>query len=155
MAKVKAVPEGMHTLTAQIAIEGAAEAIDFYKKAFGAEEVSRAMDPSGAKVWHAALRIGDSQFFINDVFPEMGGGARVATLWIYLDGVDAAFKRAVDAGATVRMPVSDMFWGDRMGSLSDKWGNQWTIAQRVKDMTPEEMKKAGDEFAAQMQKQKK
>jgi PhnB protein len=154
MAKVKAVPEGMHTLTAQIALEGAGEAIDFYKKAFGAEEVSRAMDPSGTKVWHAALRIGDSQFFINDASPEMGG-PRVATLWIYLDGVDAAFKRAVDAGAKVGMPVSDMFWGDRLGSVSDKWGNQWTIAQRVKELTPAEMKKAGDEFAAQMQKQKK
>jgi uncharacterized glyoxalase superfamily protein PhnB len=153
MAKVKAVPEGMHTLTAQIAVEGAAEAIDFYKKAFGAEEVSRALDPSGKKVWHAALRIGDSTFFINDAAPEMGG-PRTATLWIYLEGVDAAFKRAVDAGATVRMPVSDMFWGDRLGALADKWGNHWTIAQRIKELTPEEMKKAGDEFAAQMQRQK-
>jgi uncharacterized glyoxalase superfamily protein PhnB len=155
MAKVKAVPEGMHTLTAQIAVDGAAEAMEFFKRAFGAEELSRAPDPSGKKIWHAAMRIGDSTFFVNDVFPDMGGGARTATLWIYLDGVDAAFKRAVDAGATVRMPVADMFWGDRMGALSDKWGNHWTISQRVKELTPEQMKKAGDEFVAQMQSQKK
>jgi len=152
MAKVKAVPEGMHALTAQLSLEGATEAIDFYKKAFGAEEINRAIDPSGKKVWHAMLRIGDSMFFVNDTFPEMGGGKQTATLWIYTDGVDAAFKRATDAGCQVKMPLGDMFWGDRMGQVIDKWGVTWCLSQRIKDMTPAEMKKAQDEFVAQMQK---
>jgi PhnB protein len=150
MSKVRAVPEGLHTVTASIAVDGASEAIAFYTKAFGAEEVMRAPDPSGKKIWHAAIRIGDSQVFVNDVFPDMGGGAQKVKLWLYLENVDAAFKRATDAGATVRMPLSDMFWGDRMGTVADKWGNEWTLAQHVKDMTPEEMKAAQDAFVASM-----
>ena len=152
---VKAVPQGMHTLTPQIAIEGAADAIEFYKKAFGAEELTRAADPSGKKVWHAALKIGDSVLFVNDVFPDMGGKAQGATLWIYTEGVDAAFKRATDAGAKVTMPLADMFWGDRMGKVVDRWGIDWTLAQHTKDMTPAEMKKAQDEFVAQQAKNKR
>jgi len=152
MAKVKAVPEGMHTVTPQIALDGAAEALEFYKRAFGAEELSRAPDPTGKKIWHSAMRIGDSTVFVNDVFPDMGGAPQHAHLWLYLENVDAAFKRAVDAGCTVRMPLSDMFWGDRMGTLSDRWGNQWSLSQRIKDMTPDDMKKAQDAFVAQMKK---
>ena len=109
----------MHTVTAELAVDGAAEAIEFYKKAFGAEEVTRAPDPSGKKIWHAQIRIGDSQVFVNDVFPEMGGSAgRRRSLWIYVENVDALFKRATDAGATVKMPLADMFWGDRLGAWS-------------------------------------
>jgi len=152
MAKVKAVPEGMHTVTPQIALDGAAEALELYKRTFGAEEHSRAPDPTGKKIWHSAMRIGDSTVFVNDVFPDMGGAPQHAHLWLYLENVDAAFKRAVDAGCTVRMPMSDMFWGDRMGTLSDRWGNQWTLSQRIKDMTPDDMKKAQDAFVAQMKK---
>lgn len=148
MAQVKAVPEGMHTLTAQLTVEGAAEALEFYKKAFGAVELDRAPDPSGKKIWHAAMRIGDSAFFINDAFPEMGGHAHPTSLWLYTENADALFQRASGAGAEVLMPMADMFWGDRMGQLKDKWGNRWSIAQRVKSMTPEEMKKAGEAFAA-------
>jgi uncharacterized glyoxalase superfamily protein PhnB len=148
----KPVPEGLHTVTAQLNVEGAADAIEFYKKAFGAVEVMRAPDPSGKKIWHAHIRIGDSAIFINDTFPDMGGGANKTSLWIYTDKVDAAYKRAVDAGCTVRMALADMFWGDRMGSLTDKWGNDWTIAQHMKDLSPEEMKKAQDAFVAQMKK---
>src|SRR3954471_9285506 len=102
MAKAKAVPEGMHTLTAQLSLDSAAEAIDFYKKAFGAEEINRAADPSGKKIWHAMLRIGDSMLFVNDTFPQMGGGEETASLWIYTDGVDQAFKRATDSGCSVK-----------------------------------------------------
>ena len=152
MSKVKGVPEGMHTVTAQISVDGAAEAIDFYKKAFGAEEIARAPDPSGRKVWHAMIRIGDSRVFVNDVFPDMGGSANETRLWIYSDNVDAMFKRATDAGAQVKMPLADMFWGDRMGQVADRWGNKWTLSQRVKEMTPEEMKRAQDAFVAQMKK---
>jgi PhnB protein len=148
MSKVKAVPEGLHTVTAALAVDGASEAIEFYKKAFGAEEVMRAPDPSGKKIWHAQIRIGDSQVFVNDVFPEMGGSANITRLWIYVENVDSLFKRATDAGATVKWPLNDMFWGDRIGCVVDKWGNEWSLAQHVKDQTPEEMKKAQDAFVA-------
>jgi hypothetical protein len=92
MSKVNAVPAGLHTITPQLSLEGAAEAIDFYRKAFGAEEIMRAPDPSGKKIWHAQIRIGSSNLFVNDTFPEMGAGATKSQLWIYVDGVDAAFK---------------------------------------------------------------
>ncbi|HJZ83734.1 MAG TPA: VOC family protein [Polyangia bacterium] len=146
----KAVPEGLHTLTPALTLEGAAEAIEFYKRAFGAVEMMRAPDPSGKRIWHAVLRIGDSAFFMNDAFPEMGARPSPARLWIYLEGVDAAFKRATDAGAQVKTPVADMFWGDRIGTVIDRWGNEWNIAQHIKDLTPDEIKKAQDAFVAQM-----
>jgi uncharacterized glyoxalase superfamily protein PhnB len=152
---VKPIPEGMHTITPAMTIDGASEAIEFYKKAFGAVERDRAVDPSGKKIWHASIRIGDSTVFLNDPFPEMGSVATTSSLWIYTDGVDAAFKRAVDAGAQVRMPVADMFWGDRMGALMDRWGNRWTLAQHIKDMTPEEMKAASEKAAAEWREGKK
>jgi PhnB protein len=150
----KPIPDGVRTLTPQLAVDGCAEAIEFYKRAFGAEEIHRAPDPSGKKIWHAQLKIGDSMLFVNDTFPEMGGTASKASTWIYTDNVDVAFKRAVDAGATVKMPLADMFWGDRLGQLVDPFGNKWNLAQHIKDMTPDEMKKAGDEFAAQMRNKK-
>jgi uncharacterized glyoxalase superfamily protein PhnB len=151
----KAIPEGLRTLTPSLTVNGAAEAIEFYKKAFGAEEVQRAMDPSGKKVWHAHLRIRDSAFFINDVDPQMGNAVTSSSMYIYTEGVDAAFDRATKAGGKVTVPVQDMFWGDRMGSLVDRWGVQWSIAQHVKDLTPAELKAAQDAFVAQMSKQKK
>ncbi len=145
------IPEGLRSLTPQLSIDGAADAIAFYKKAFGAVEKSRAPDPTGKKIWHAEIHIGDSALFVNDTFPEMGGGPSKSCLWLYVDGVDAAFKRALEAGSDVKvkMPVADMFWGDRMGALTDRWGNDWNLAQRVKDLTPEQMQKAADEFTAQ------
>jgi uncharacterized glyoxalase superfamily protein PhnB len=111
----RAIPEGLRSVTPSLTIDGCAEAIEFYKKAFGAVEVQRAPDPSGKKIWHAQIRIGDSAVFLNDAFPEMGSAPGTGSLWIYTDDVDAAFRRAVDAGAQVRMPLGDMFWGDRMG----------------------------------------
>jgi PhnB protein len=155
MAKVRAIPEGMHSVTPQLTVKGCAEALEFYKKAFGAVEIARAADPSGTKVWHAMIRIGDSILFCNDDFPEMGGMARASQLWIYSDGVDAAFQRAVDAGAKVLMPLDDMFWGDRMGKVGDKWGNEWALAQRVKDMSPDELERAQDAVMAEMNREKK
>jgi uncharacterized glyoxalase superfamily protein PhnB len=152
---VKAIPEGMHTVTPQLTVEGAAEAIEFYKKALGARENMRAPDPSGKKIWHSSLSIGDSTIFLNDAFPEMGGNAHPTNLWLYFDNVDAAFKRAVDAGMKVMMPLADQFWGDRMGHVSDRWGNRWTLAQHVKDMSPEDMKKAQDSAVAEWNKGKK
>jgi PhnB protein len=148
----KPVPEGFSTITAHLNIEGAARAIDFYRNAFGATEVSRASDPSGQKVMHAELRIGDSVLFVNDVFPQMDPSAKqsLSSMWLYVPDVDAWFKRAVAAGATAGMPPMDMFWGDRMGQVTDPFGQKWTIATHIKDMTPEEMQKAQEEAMAQM-----
>lgn len=152
MTKVKSIPEGMHTVTPVLKIKGCLEAIEFFKKAFGAEEVVTALDPSGRQVWHAAMRIGDSVIFMNDEMPEMGEKAHPTALWLYVENADASFKRAVDAGAKSIMPPTDMFWGDRFSKVVDKWGNDWAIAQHIKDMTPEEMKHAQDEFVAKMNK---
>jgi uncharacterized glyoxalase superfamily protein PhnB len=150
----KAVPQGFHTLTPSLAVRGAAEAIEFYKKAFGAEELNRHPDPSGKKIWHAELRIGDSVLFINDASDEMGpnGAPSQSILWIYTEKVDQAFDRAVKAGGKITMPLADQFWGDRLGMLSDPWGNRWALAQHVKDMSPEEMKKAQEAFIASIKK---
>src|SRR5690348_6219480 len=104
---VKPIPEGYHSLTTQLSIDGADKAIAFYEKALGAEVRERAPDPSGKKVWHAALRIGSSMIFVNDVFPDMGGAKSQTSMWLYVPDVDAAFKRATDAGAKVTMPVMD------------------------------------------------
>lgn len=147
MAPVNPIPPGLRTITPQLTVDGAAEAIDAYKKALGAEERSRMLDPSGKKVWHAELQVGDSMFFLNDAMPEMGGHAHPTSLWLYVDRVDEAFARAEKAGFTVVMPLADMFWGDRTGTLKDKWGNRWNFAQRMKNMTEAEMRAAGEAFA--------
>ena len=147
----KAIPEGLHSVTPALTVEGCAEAIETWKKAFGAEEIMRAPDPSGKKIWHAEVRIGDSVFFCNDYAPEMKPDApRQARLWIYLGDVDKAFQRAKDAGLKVVMQPDDMFWGDRISEVQDRWGNQFVIAQHVKDLSPAEMKKAQDEFVKNM-----
>ena len=151
---VKAIPEGLHSLTLQLSIDGCAQAIEWYKKAFDAHEVRRAPDPSGKKIWHAELRIGDSKVFVNDTFPEMGGAATKSQLWIYTENVDALHRRATDAGAKAKMPLADMFWGDRVGTVVDPWGNDWTLATHLKDLTPAEMKAAADAFIAQMAQRK-
>jgi PhnB protein len=151
---VKPIPEGFHTVTPQLHIDGAVKAIDFYKNAFGAVEVMRAPDPSGQKIWHAMLRIGDSIVFVNDVFPEMDPNAKQsdASLWLYVPDVDASFKRAVDAGAKASMPPGDKFWGDRMAHVIDPFGQKWALATHTKDMTPEETAKAQEDMLAQMKK---
>jgi PhnB protein len=151
---VRAIPEGLRTVTPAMTIDGCAEAIEFYKKAFGAVEENRAVDPSGKKVWHAQIRIGDSAIFVNDAFPEMGPVPGPVSLWLYSENVDAAFKRAVDAGAEVKMPLADMFWGDRLATVVDRWGHRWNLAQHTKDMTPEDMKSAGEAEAAKWKEKK-
>lgn len=146
---VNPVPAGYRTITPQLSIDGADQAIAFYERAFGARTESRALDPTGTRIWHAALRIGDSILFVNDVFREMGGTPSSSSMWLYLPDVDASFKRAVDAGAKVSMPLADMFWGDRMGQVVDPFGQKWNLATRIKEVTPEEMKAAGEAFGAQ------
>ncbi len=151
MADVNPIPEGLRTLTPQLTLDGATAAIELYKKAFGAEVLDTAMDPSGKKVWHSSVRFGDSVLFINDPFPEMGGHpAQSADLWLYGKDVDAAFKRAVDAGLKVEQPLTDQFWGDRTGTLSDRFGVRWTVGQRMKNVSPDELKKIVDDMTAKM-----
>ncbi|WP_243338375.1 VOC family protein [Anaeromyxobacter soli] len=156
MATVRPIPEGMHTLTPNLVIRGAAQAIEFYKRALGAQEVARMPAPDGKSIWHAELRIGDSMFFLNDEMPGMGTGAPSAavpvpvTMWLYVPDTDAAFKRAVDAGGKPTMPPADMFWGDRCAGVADPFGYMWSFATHQKDLTPEEMRRAGEEFARSM-----
>jgi len=145
----KAIPEGLTSLTPQMNLDNANEAIVFFKKAFGAEEKNRAPDPSGKKIWHAELHIGNAAFFVNDSFPEMGTSPNVTNLWLYTENVDAAFQRAVDAGAQVKMQVQDMFWGDRIGAVADRWGNTWTLSQRTRDLSSDQMKKETEKVAAE------
>ena len=154
MAKAKhAVPEGHHTVTPQLTLDNAGQAIDWYKKALGAEEVARAIGPDG-KIMHAELRIGDSHIMLNDAM--MGGkgpkalGGSPAALWIYVKDCDALFNRAVSAGAQVMGgpmgPMQDQFWGDRCGTLTDPQGYSWTIATRKEDLSTEEMKQRHAEY---------
>ena len=140
----KPIPDGMHTLTPHIVCEGASAAIDFYKKAFNAEELARLPGPNG-KIMHAAIRIGDSVMMLMDDFPEWGSLGPKAlkgtpvTLHLYVNDVDAAMKQAVAAGAQVTMPVADMFWGDRYGQVVDPCGHRWSIATHKFDLTPQEV----------------
>jgi uncharacterized glyoxalase superfamily protein PhnB len=144
MTAVKPIPDGFHTITPHITVKGAAQAIDFYKAAFGAEELGRHGMPDGT-IMHALLRIGTSMLMLNDEFPAMGSkgptsiGGSPVTLNLYVQDVDKAFERAVKAGATVKMPVADMFWGDRYGMLADPFGHLWSIATHKQDLTPEQI----------------
>ncbi|MBI4014086.1 MAG: VOC family protein [Candidatus Rokubacteria bacterium] len=154
-ARVSPIPRGYHTVTPQLTVRGAVEAIGFYKRAFGARELMRMAAPDG-KVMHAELRIGDSVFFLGDEFPETGcrspqtlGGATGA-LHVYVRNVDAAVKQAADAGAQVTMPVADMFWGDRYGKVRDPFGHEWGLATHKEDLTPAQQRRRGDEFMKQM-----
>lgn len=142
------IPAGHHTITPHLVIKGAAEAIAFYQRAFGAEELSRMPFPGPdgqVKIGHAELRIGDSRLFLSDEFPEQGGlgpqgrGRSPVTIHLYVTDADAAFARAVEAGATVTMPLMNMFWGDRYGQLVDPFGHQWSIAEHLEDLTREQM----------------
>ena len=135
------VPEDFHTITPQLAVKGVAAALDWYTKALGAHELLRHTAPDGQSIMHSELLLGDSRFFVVDEFPESMqspatlGGTSV-TLHLYVRDVDTLFNRAVDAGATVLMPVADQFWGDRYGILRDPFGHRWSIASRIEDLSP-------------------
>lgn len=146
MAPVNPIPAGLRSITPQLTVDGAKDAIEAYRKALGAEVRSTMMDPSGEKVWHAELQVGDSVFFVSDAMPDMGARASPSNLWLFSDRVDEAFARAVKAGFTVVMPVADQFWGDRTGTVTDQWGNRWSFGQHVKDMTEAEQRAAGEAF---------
>jgi len=144
-AKVKSIPDGFHSLTPHLVVSDAAGAIEFYEQAFGAEEIMRAPAPSGDRLMHAEVRIGDSILMMSDTYPEFGGqnpqdlGGSPLAINLYCDDVDAMVDKAVAAGATVSMPPADMFWGDRYARLLDPFGHIWAIACHVRDVTPEEM----------------
>jgi uncharacterized glyoxalase superfamily protein PhnB len=154
--KAQAIPKGHHTVTPSIFVAGAAKAIDFYKKALGAEELMRFPAPDGT-IMHAEIRIGDSIIMLGDEMPDQGGkgpktiGGTPVSFFVYGENVDAAWKRAVDAGAKPIVPLADQFWGDRTGCLEDPFGHQWWLAQRIKDLTPEELRKNAESFFSQMQ----
>jgi uncharacterized glyoxalase superfamily protein PhnB len=146
---VNPIPEGHGRVTPSIVVAGAAKAIEWYRQALGAEEVSRFEGPGG-RIMHAEIKIGDSYIMMGDEMPEYGArgpgllGGTPVSFFLYGPDVDKAWQRAVDAGAQVVMPLADQFWGDRSGCVADPFGHQWWISQRVKNMTTEELRKAGD-----------
>jgi PhnB protein len=156
--KVKAVPDGFHSITPHLTVRDATRALEFYQKAFGAEVLDVSPAPGG-KVMHATIKIGDSILMLNDEFPEYGGdraptaaaGSGVA-LHIYLENVDAAFERALSAGATVKMPLRDQFWGDRYGTVIDPFGHKWSLATHTRDMSQEEIQQEQEKAFANMPK---
>jgi PhnB protein len=161
MTKAKsAVPEGFHTVTPQLTLDHTAEAIEWYKKALGATEVSRAVGPDG-QIMHAEITIGNSHVMLNDAM--MGGkgpkafGGSPASLWVYVEDCDALFKRAIAAGARAGTgpmgTVQDQFWGDRCGTFNDPHGYQWTVATHKEDLTRDEIQKRQEQFMKQFEKQ--
>jgi len=145
MADVKPIPEGYHSITPYLVMDGAADALEYYKKAFGATELFRM--EHGGKIAHAEMKIGDSPFMLSDGHEEMGykgpkalGGTPVGIM-IYVDDCDAIFKQAIDAGGTELKALQDQFYGDRSGTLTDPFGHVWTVATHKEDVTPEEIDK--------------
>ena len=162
MAKaVKPVPEGYHTVTPYLVVKDAKRALEYYRKAFGAETKMSMPTPDG-RIMHAEVRIGDSMIFVSDELldmapkikaPESTGGTVTGSIFLYVPDVDVVFKRAVDAGASVIMPVTDMFWGDRAGQVSDPFGHRWWLATHKQDLTPEQIRQGAQQaFAEQARK---
>jgi PhnB protein len=144
--KIKPIPEGFHSITPYLSIKGAAEALDFYKKALGAVEIMRMPGPDG-KIGHAELKIGDSHIMLADEFPEMGGkspktlGGTAVGLMLYVPNVDEVVARAVREGAKIKKPVENMFYGDRSGAIEDPFGHSWYISTHIEDVPMDELKK--------------
>jgi PhnB protein len=153
---VRAIPEGYHTITPGLTCKNAAQAIDFYKSVFGAEEIMRMPGPGGM-IMHAEIQIGDSRMMLADEFPGMSvapspGAMSPVSIFMYTEDVDAVFNRAVSAGAKVDMPLMDQFWGDRYGKITDPFGHHWGLAQHVEDVAPAEMQRRSEEWTAKMAK---
>ena len=146
---VKTVPEGYHTVTPYLAIKDGAKALEFYKKAFGATEVTKLMMPDG-RLGHAEIRLGDSMIMLSDEFPEYGAkspatlGGSPVNIHLYVDDVDAFVKRAIEAGAKEKKPITDQFYGDRSGQIEDPFGHLWWVATHKEDVSPEEMQRRVD-----------
>lgn len=155
--KSKPVPEGIHTITAQLIVSDAGKAIEFYKRAFGAEARGEAFRMPNGKVGHAELKIGDSVVMLADEFPGAGthkapqtAGGTTVVLNLYVPDVDKLFNQAVSAGAKVAMPLENQFWGDRYGQVEDPFGHKWALASHVEDLSREEIGKRANEFFAKM-----
>jgi PhnB protein len=152
---VKAIPEGTHSITPHLVVNGAEAALEFYKKAFGAQVGGVHKTPDG-KVMHAEFKIGDSRLFLADEFPGMGSaspktlGGSPVVLNLYVEAVDSVFNQAVAAGATVTMPLANQFWGDRYGQLKDPFGHIWALGQHIEDVAPDEMARRAQEAFAHM-----
>jgi uncharacterized glyoxalase superfamily protein PhnB len=152
----KPIPDGYHTVTPALTVKNGAEAIEFYKRALGAREIMRMPGPDGKRLMHAELEIGDSKIMLGEEMPEQGCrapasvGATTSSLYVYVEDVDKAFRRAVEAGAKALTPPADMFWGDRMGQIEDPSGHRWGLATHKEDPTPEEMARRQQAFFAQM-----
>jgi len=152
MSQVKPVPDGYSTVTPTITVREAAKAIEFYKKAFDAQEIFRFTSPDGKTIMHAEIKIGNSIVMLNDEFPQMNCrspqsiGGTGSSIFLYVNDADATFNKAVSAGAKSLMPLMDAFWGDRFGSIQDPFGHVWSIATHKKDMTPEEIKAGQEAF---------
>ena len=150
--KKNPIPTGFHTLTPHLEVRGAARAIDFYRAAFGAREIVRNVGPDGRMIMHAQLQIGDSMLLLHDEFAESGGESphtlegSAVTLHLYVQDADAAFARAVEAGATIEMPLGDQFWGDRYGQLKDPFGHRWSIAAKIEDLTPTQIRERAAKY---------
>jgi PhnB protein len=148
---VMAIPDGYHAVTPYLIVRGAARALEFYKRAFGALELLR-LDGPGGKLGHAEIRIGDSPVMLADEFPEMGSrgphsyGGTAVNLMVYVEDADATFRQAIAAGATEVRPLQDQFYGDRSGTVSDPYGHVWIIATHKEDVPPEEMKRRSEEL---------
>ncbi len=153
--EIKPIPDGFHAITPHLVVRDASAAIEFYKKAFGADELHRSMGPDGKSIIHATLKIGDSMLMLNDEFPEwqchgpQSTGGTPVTIHLYVTDVDTVYQQAVDAGATATMPVMDAFWGDRYGKLKDPFGHEWSIATHTETVTPEQMKQRAEAFFAE------
>ena len=158
-AAVNKIPKGYHTVTPALTVRNAAEAIEFYQKALGAEELVRMSSPDG-QISHAELKIGDSIIFLAEEIPNMGNkspqtlGGSSGSLFLYVEDADKFFQRAVNAGAKPTMPPTDMFWGDRYGAFVDPYGQSWGVATHVEDLSAEETRERAQEFYAQMAQKK-
>jgi PhnB protein len=155
---VKPIPEGYHTVTPYLTVRNASDAIEFYKRAFGAEERGRMRGPDGKSIMHAEIKIGDSIVMLSDEFPQgdtrspQGLAGTTVSLILYVPDVDAAFQRAESAGARATMPPANMFWGDRFGKLTDPFGHVWGLSTHMEDVSPEEMTKRAQAAMAEMAK---
>ena len=153
---VKSIPAGYHTVTPALTVRDVEKAIEFYKRAFGAEECMRFLGPDEKSIMHAEIKIGDSIIMLGEEHPDMGChgpqslGGTSGSLYLYVEDADRAYTRAVSAGAKADMPVTDMFWGDRWGQLTDPFGHKWSLATHKEDLSSEEMRKRAGAFFAQM-----
>ena len=156
MSQVKKIPDGYHSITPYLNVKNGAEAIEFYKKAFGATEIMRILTPDGKSIAHAEIEINDSKLMLADEIPEMKNlspttlGGTSTGIFLYVDDVDKTFDQAVAEGAKILYPVKDQFWGDRHGSIEDPFGHRWSISTHIKDLSEEEMREAAQEAMSKM-----